>query len=67
MPVVTYEDLKELSGYKQKSKVIAWAREQGLKFVVGGDGFPRTTADYLAEVFDGTEATTKTTPVLFGR
>jgi hypothetical protein len=65
--VVTFEDLQALSGYRQQSKVIAWAREQGLKFVVGGDGLPRTTTDYLAEVFDGTEATQQATPVLFGR
>jgi hypothetical protein len=62
---VPFEALQELSGYKQQKRVIAWAREQGLKFVIGGDGLPRTTTDFLAEVFDGTEATTKTTPVLF--
>ena len=67
MSVVTFDDLRELSGFKQQSKVIAWCREQGLKFVIGGDGLPRTTSDYLAEVFDGTETATKTTPVLFGR
>lgn len=66
MPVVQFEDLQSLSGYRQKSKVIAWAREQGLKFVIGGDGLPRTTTDYLAEVFDGTETTQEATPVLFG-
>lgn len=65
MSVVPFEALQELSGYKQQKRVIAWAREQGLKFVIGGDGLPRTTTDFLAEVFDGTEATTKTTPVLF--
>lgn len=66
MSVVTFEELQELSGFKQQTKVIAWAREQGLKFVVGGDGLPRTTTDYLAEVFDDTEKTTGSAPIRFG-
>jgi len=66
VPVVAFEDLQALSGYRQQSKVIAWCREQGLKFVVGGDGLPRTTSDYLAEVLDGTEAKQQATPIRFG-
>ena len=66
MAVVDFTDLQALSGYKQVSKVIAWAREQGLKFVVGGDGLPRTTTDYLAEVFDDTQKTKGSAPIRFG-
>ena len=66
MPIVSFEDLQELSGYKQRSKVVDWCREQGLKFVVGGDGLPRTTTDYLAEVFHGTEEKTDFAPIRFG-
>ena len=66
MSVVTFEELQALSGYRQQSKVIAWAREQGLKFVVGGDGLPRTTTDYLAEVFDGPKEKTDFAPIRFG-
>ena len=66
MAVIDFDQLQTLSGYRQKSKVIAWAREQGLKFVVGGDGLPRTTTDYLAEVFHGTEEKTDLAPIRFG-
>ena len=66
MSVVSFKELQALSGYRQQSKVIAWAREQGLKFVVGGDGLPRTTTDYLAEVFDDTQKTTGSAPIRFG-
>ena len=66
MSIVSYKELQELSGYRQQSKVVDWCREQGLKFVIGGDGLPRTTTDYLAEVFDGTEETQQATPVRFG-
>ena len=66
MSVVSFKELQALSGYRQQAKVIAWAREQGLKFVVGGDGLPRTTTDYLAEVFDDTQKTTGSAPIRFG-
>ena len=67
MSVVPFEALQELSGYKQVSKVIEWLRENKLRYVVGGDGKPRTTSDFLAEDLDGKPAEKKATPVLFGR
>ena len=66
MPVIDFTDLQALSGYKQVSKVIDWLREHRVKFVVGGDGKPRTTDDFLAEDLNGKPAEKKVTPVSFG-
>ena len=67
MSVVPFEALQELSGYKQVSKVIDWLGNNGIRYVVGGDGKPRTTSDFLAEDIDGKPAEKKVTPILFGR
>jgi hypothetical protein len=64
MSLVDFEDLQALSGYKQVNKVVDWCRERKLKFVIGGDGKPRTFDDYLREAIDGEER--KVTPVRFG-
>ena len=53
MPVVSFSDLQALSGYKQVSKVIAFLREHRIRYVIGGDGKPRTTSDFLSEDLDG--------------
>ena len=49
MSVIDFEDLQLLSGYKQVSKVIAFLRDNKIRYVVGGDGKPRTTNDMLQE------------------
>ena len=67
MSVVQFEELQLLSGYKQVSKVIEWLREHKVKFVIGGDGKPRTFDDYLREAIDGETRPKEATPVLFGR
>ena len=66
MSVVQFEALQELSGYKQVSKVIEWLGNNRIRYVVGGDGKPRTTSDFLAEDLNGKPAEKKATPVLFG-
>ena len=53
MSVVPFEELQALSGYKQVSKVIAFLREHRIRYVIGGDGKPRTTSDLLSEDLDG--------------
>ena len=58
MSVVPFEELQALSGYKQVSKVIAFCREHRIRYVIGGDGKPRTTNDLLREDLDGTRETT---------
>ena len=67
MSVVEFEQLQALSGYKQVRKVIDWLREQRVKFVIGGDGKPRTFDDYLREAIDGEPKQKEAAPVLFGR
>lgn len=49
MSVIDFEDLQLLSGYRQVSKVIAFLRDNKIRYVVGGDGKPRTTNDILQE------------------
>ena len=58
MSVVPFEELQELSGYRQPSKVAGWLRENKLRYVLGGDGKPRTTSDFLSEDLDGTKQIT---------
>ena len=67
MAVVGFSDLQELSGFKQPNKVIDWLREHKVKFVIGGDGKPRTFDDYLREAIDGEPKQKEAAPVLFGR
>ena len=66
MSVVQFEALQELSGYKQVSKVIEWLGNNRIRYVVGGDGKPRTTDDFLAEDLDGETGPKKAPPILFG-
>ena len=65
--VVDFNELKALSGYKQVSKVIDWLREHRVKYVVGGDGKPRTTDDFLREAIDGETRPKEAPTILFGR
>ena len=65
MAVVDFSDLQALSGYRQVSKVVDWLRENGIRFVVGGDGKPRTTSDMLEEDLDGQKERKKAAPILF--
>ena len=67
MSVVPFEALQDLSGYKQANKVIEWLRENKLRYVIGGDGKPRTTDDFLAEDLNGQKERKEAAPVLFGR
>ena len=53
MAVIDFADLQALSGYRQVSKVMDWLRENQIRFVVGGDGKPRTTHDMLEQDLDG--------------
>jgi hypothetical protein len=64
---VHFKDLQDLSGYKQPNKVIDWLREHKVKFVIGGDGKPRTFDDYLREAIDGEPKQKEAAPVLFRR
>jgi hypothetical protein len=63
--IVNFEDLQELSGYKQANKVIEWLREHRIRFIISGDGKPRTVDDFLREDL-GDQETSKATPIRFG-
>ena len=65
MAVIDFADLQALSGYKQVNKVIDWLGNNRIRYVVGGDGKPRTTDDFLAEDLDGKPAEKKVAPILF--
>jgi len=65
--VVPFEALQELSGYRQASKVIEWLSGNKIRFVIGGDGKPRTTHDLLEADLDGQKERKEAAPVLFGR
>ena len=65
--MIDFADLQALSGYRQVSKVVDWLRENQIRFVIGGDGKPRTTHDLLEADLDGQKARKEATPVLFGR
>ena len=45
--IVSFEDLQKLSGCKQTSKVLAFLRASSIPHVVGQDGKPRTTHEWL--------------------
>lgn len=55
MSVVDFEELQLLSGYRQAGKVVDWLGKNSIRFVIGGDGKPRTTHDMLEEDLDATK------------
>lgn len=65
MSIVSFEELQDLSGYKQVNKVIEWLREHRIRFIISGDGKPRTVDDFLREDLGDSEANTAT-PIRFG-
>lgn len=67
MAVIDFSDLQALSGYRQVSKVIDWLGKNQIRFVIGGDGKPRTTHDFLEQDLDAKKKRKKATPILFGR
>ena len=60
MSVIDFPELQLLSGYKQVSKVISFLQENGIPFVLGGDGRPRTTNEMIKEVLRDEPATEST-------
>ena len=45
--IVGFEDLQKLSGCKQVTKVVAFLRASSIPHVLGQDGKPRTTQEWL--------------------
>ena len=51
--IVPFEDLQELSGSRQPSKVVKWLEASRIPHVIGNDGKPRTTQEWLNKWLDG--------------
>ena len=66
MAVIDFDELQLLSGYRQVGRVVDWLRENQIRFVVGGDGKPRTTHDMLEQDLNG-QKERKPAAVLFTR
>ena len=45
--VLDFKELQELSGAKQPTKVIGWLKVDRIPHVIGYDGKPRTTQQWL--------------------
>ena len=45
--VVDFDELQQLAGCRQQSKVIDWLEASHIPFVIGYDGKPRTTHNWL--------------------
>lgn len=48
MIVLSREELRDLTGYRQRSRVIQWLRENGFAFYLGGDEWPRVLRDTMS-------------------
>ena len=47
MTVLKFEDLQELSGFKQRTKVREWLRKNAIPFVTDAQDNPVTTVDIM--------------------
>lgn len=43
-------ELEEVSGYRQKSRIAKWLRQNGFSFRVGADGWPRVDREHYRGV-----------------
>ena len=53
------EELRELAGYKQKSKVARWLRTNGFRSRMGADGWPRLDRTIYERVMSGANTSRK--------
>jgi hypothetical protein len=51
--LLSIEELKELSGRKNKSKIKEWLRAKGVTFLEGADGYPKVSKEYIEEMLKG--------------
>lgn len=47
---LTSEEIIELTGYKQKTSQIKWLRENGVRFLLGGDDRPKILASQIEQL-----------------
>lgn len=63
--VVSFEELQELAGCKQQSKVANFLKASKIPHVIGADGKPRTTRSLLDKWAEGDSNGKKTSSVRF--
>jgi hypothetical protein len=51
--LLSIEELKELSGRKNKSKIKEWLRSKGVNYLEGADGYPKVSKEYIEEMLKG--------------
>lgn len=51
--LLSVEELKELSGRKNKSKIKEWLRSKGVNFLESADGYPKVSKEYVEEMLKG--------------
>lgn len=51
--LLSVEELKELSGRKNKSKIKDWLRTKGVIFLEGADGYPKVSKEYMQDMLKG--------------
>lgn len=51
--LLSVEELKELSGRKNKSKIKEWLHTKGLVFLEGADGYPKVSKEYIEQMLNG--------------
>lgn len=51
--LLSVEELKELSGRKNKSKIKEWLRTKGVNFLEGADGYPKVSKQCIEDMLKG--------------
>lgn len=47
--ILTRDELRDLSGYSQRTRQKRWLAENGIPFLTGADGFPRVSRQTIEE------------------
>lgn len=56
------DELRELSGYRQRTKVIEWLKQQGFRPRIAADGWPRVDRNVYERIMSGAMRRTQTEP-----
>lgn len=51
--LLSVEELKELSGRKNKSKIKEWLHTKGVTYLEGADGYPKVSKELVEEMLKG--------------
>jgi hypothetical protein len=51
--LLSIEELKELSGCKQKRKIKEWLQRQGINYINSADGHPKVSKEAVQEMLKG--------------